>query len=586
MPQGIAITGKGIVCAIGSDASSVLVALQRQECGIGQMRYLSSCHAELPVGEVRMSNDEMKAQLGLRADIDYSRTALIGAIALRQAMSEAGVTAASLSGRKVVFVSGTTVGGMDVTERHFKSASLCAEDTSYVIHHDCGSNTREIASICGLDGAFTTISTACSSALNAIILAARMLLTGEADVVIAGGTEALSRFHLNGFNSLMILDKEPCKPFDARRRGLNLGEGAAYVVVERSADVHRRGATVQGYIGGWGNRCDAYHQTATSEGGEGAYLAMSDAIRMAGIRPEDVDYVNAHGTGTPNNDRSESAAMRRLFGESLPPVSSTKSFTGHTTSASGGIETVVCLLAMQHRFIPANLGWSEASEGCILPSRGETDKSLHKVLCNSFGFGGNDSSLLLCDEEVLLPEVALRDVAVASEVEVTADDSLDAVRQYVPPMELRRMSKQIKAAMLTSMRTLELAGIDTPDAIVIGTHYGMLEQGEQILSHLTGVGEEGLSPTLFMQSTHNTIAGMLAIRLKCHGYNITYSQEQQSMDWALAEARRLIAEGTARTVLVGVHDQCSAIFRELIRLAGLEEPALLYSKSVVLTAKQ
>ena len=151
-------------------------------------------------------------------------------------------------------------------------------------------------------------------------------------------------------------------------------------------------------MSGFGNACDAFHQTASSENGEGAFLAMQKALKMAGLRPEDIDYVNAHGTGTPNNDASESAALRRVFGEQMPPVSSTKAFTGHTTSASGSIEAVFCLLALQEGFIPANLNWATPDPACITPYRGGEAPTGHlplkHILCNAFGFGGNDSSLL------------------------------------------------------------------------------------------------------------------------------------------------------------------------------------------------
>ena len=175
-----------------------------------------------------------------------------------------------------------------------------------------------------------------------------------------------------------------------------MGEGAAYVVMETADLALRRGVKSYAYLSGYGNACDAFHQTASSENGEGPFLAMRQALAMAGLAPETVSYVNAHGTGTPNNDASESAALRRIFGADCPPVSSTKAFTGHTTSASGSIEAVFCLLAMQQDFIPANLNWQEPDEACIRPVpafRGGV--CLNHVLCNAFGFGGNDSALLV-----------------------------------------------------------------------------------------------------------------------------------------------------------------------------------------------
>ncbi len=585
MPQSIAITGQGIICANGANCESVLASLMEAENGISHMKYLESAHKEIPVGEVKMSDNEMKDILGLPKDKDVSRTSLLGAIALSQALKESGISPDKLVGKRVALISGTTVGGMDVTERHYSKMLSEKDEAQYLVQHDCGSNTEEIAQLCGISAKLITISTACSSALNAIILGTRLLLADKVDIVLAGGTEALTRFHLNGFNSLMILDRNDCRPFDRNRQGLNLGEGAAYVVLERTADLSAEDINKPlGYIAGYGNRCDAFHLTATSENGEGAFLAMSDALSMSGIAPAQIDYINAHGTGTPDNDRSESQAILRLFGSSYPPVSSTKSFTGHTTSASGSIETVISLLAIRYNFIPANLRWKNRAEECIVPSRGTRDVKLRNVLCNSFGFGGNDSTLILSAVPVPLNEIEdCEDVIISPIREIINDEKLSDVKKYVPPMEARRMSKIMKAAILTSMQAMESVGIQKPDAIIIATEYGMLDQGEKILNHIEDEGEEGLSPTLFMQSTHNTIAGTLAARLKCHGYNITYSQGKDSWDLALADAKQLIAEGKARDVLVGLHDYCPEKFRAIFELAGFDYPKDLISRSVIVS---
>ena len=567
------------------DCDSVLSSLEKKEYGISQVKYLESIHQELPVGEVKLSDEQIKEILGISIDQEVSRTSLLGAIALKQALDSSGLTLENLTGRRVALISGTTVGGMDVTERHYSKMLSDKNEAGYIAQHDCGSNTEEIAQLCGLDANLITISTACSSALNAIILGTRLLLADKVDIVLAGGSEALSRFHLNGFNSLLILDHDSCRPFDINRHGLNLGEGAAYVVLERAKDLSmRKGGNPIAFIVGYGNRCDAFHQTATSENGEGAYLAMSDAIEMSGLNPSQIDYINAHGTGTPDNDRSESQAILRVFGDSYPPVSSTKSFTGHTTSASGSIETVICILSMLNNFIPANLRWQQNSEDCIIPSKGQQNVELHNVMCNSFGFGGNESSLILSRTPVLLDDVKdSAEYGISPIHEITNTEDLSDVKKYVSAMEARRMSKIMKAAILTSMRAMEVADIQKPDAIIIGTAYGMLDQGEKILDHIAECGEEGLSPTLFMQSTHNTIAGTLATRLKCHGYNITYSQGEKSWDLAIADAKQLISEGKAENVLVGVHDFCPEHFRQIFEYAGIDVPSEIISRSVIVS---
>lgn len=584
MAHSIAITGSGIICAIGVDKLSVADSLKKHLGGIGTMKYLQSVHKELPVGEVKRSNDQLKESLGLCGENDVSRTSLLGAYALRQAIIDAGLSVDYLNDKRVTFISGTTVGGMDVTEKHYH-AMVNGDLTSlgYVKQHDCGSNSKEIVELLGLNCEVTTISTACSSSLNAIILGTRMLLAGETDYVLAGGTEALSIFHLNGFNSLMILDQNQCRPFDLTRKGLNLGEGAAYVVIERGDDL-KRPVRIQAYIAGYGNRCDAFHQTATSPNGEGAFLAMQDALSMSNVSPRDIDYINAHGTGTPDNDKSESTAIKRLFGDNYPFVSSTKSFTGHTTSASGSIETVICLISMHESFIPSNLHFMNEDEECIIPCHSsDNNQSLHYVLCNSFGFGGNDSSLLLADREIRLKSIQLAETKILAESTIASVEELKELKEFVSPIESRRMGKLIKASLLTSLRCLKESQLECPDAIIIATKYGMLENGEKMLNSLDSNGEEGISPTQFMQSTHNTIAGTMAIRLQCHGYNITYSQGDNSLDWAFKDAHKLLMEGKAKTVLVGIHDECPEKFRSFYEKLGVEVPQEIYSKSMLLT---
>jgi len=394
MKEPIWITGAGIVSAVGCNKREVLESLVAGRSGIGPMRYLRSVHTEFPVGEVPMSDEELCAALGIDASTPTIRTALLGMLALGEALDEAGLSGGELPG--AAFISGTTVGGMDRSECYYPDFLANDSRNEYIAMHDCGASTELIADRFGRFGFVSTPSTACSSAMNAILVGANLIRSGAFDIVVAGGSECLTRFHLNGFNALMILDTQPCRPFDATRVGLNLGEGAAYVVLERAASARRRGVHALATLDGVANTCDAFHQTASSADGEGAFRAMRGALADAGFDPSEVDYINAHGTGTPNNDASESAAMLRLFGDRVPPVSSTKAFTGHTTSASGAIETVICLLALRHGFLPVNLNWQHPMDNGIVPVReSRPPREIRHVLCNSFGFGGNDSSLLL-----------------------------------------------------------------------------------------------------------------------------------------------------------------------------------------------
>ena len=416
MTPRIVITGAGVVSAIGCGQAETLAALRERRSGIGPVKYLETSLLDFPVGEVKLSNAELAARTG--APETWPRTTLMSILALQEALSQAGLGSPVKPGMTappepswpaatghLMLVSGTTVGGLDLSERQYPA---------YSPWHSCGASTDLAARFLGFEGA-TTLSTACSSAANAFIYAANLIRCGLAERVVAGGAESLSDYHLNGFNSLMILDREWCRPFDASRAGLNLGEGAAFLVLETEESALERGVKPLAVLSGWGNACDAFHQTASSENGEGAFLAMSKALKMAGLQPSQIDYVNAHGTGTPNNDASESTALRRIFGDAMPPVSSTKPYTGHTTSASGSIEAVFCLLALQNGFLPPELNWKEADPSCVTPWQGipgqagddapvmartaqsvmaDIDRPSH-ILSNAFGFGGNDSSIIL-----------------------------------------------------------------------------------------------------------------------------------------------------------------------------------------------
>ena len=559
----IAITGIGVVSAIGMNCAETLQSLLSERSGIDTMRQLGSTHAELPVGEVPYSDAELKRIADINPCEPMPRTSLLGIIAAREALKMAGAECDA-------FISGTTVGGMDLTEQHWHNYAE-GRATENIHLHEAGESTNAIAKHLSPFTFIATPSTACSSALNAILFGANLLRTGQAKAALVGGAESLSKFHFNGFNTLMILDHQPCRPFDADRNGLNLGEGAGYLVIEPEEDAIARGATILGYIGGYANTCDAYHQTASSADGEGAYLAMKNALQMAGLQPTDIDYINAHGTATPNNDLSESAALMRLFGSNLPAISSTKAFTGHTTSASGGIETVICLLAMQHGFVPANLNWSHTADGLITPVTQTMRQPLRHVLCNAFGFGGNESSLVLSAEGIDLPTAALAQPALLCSVE-QADDT--DINSYISAAEARRMTPQTKRMVAAARRAMSESGIEKPDAIICATQWGCMLQSMRFLQDMLDSDEQQLKPTPFMQSTHNTIASLVAILTGNHGYNSTYAQGKQSMDCAMADIRSQMSLGLIRSALILEFDEQVETWDKVLALIGDKTQAI------------
>ncbi len=395
MHRGIAITGMGIISAIGNNVSENYAALIAENTGISTITQIDTVHKHnILVGEVKATNAQLEQRLGL-APNTVSRSPLMAMIAVDEALAQAGI--ADINDYKTGLISSTTVGGMDKSEQYFFDYFENNAHHRHINGLHAGDSTLKIAHHIGLkESLATTISTACSSAANAIMLGARLIKSGHLDRAIVGGTDALSKFTINGFKTLMILSDTHNTPFDENRKGLNLGEAAAYMVLESDELVKKEKRNVMAYVKGYGNANDAYHQTASSDNGDGAVLAMEKALAMAGLTPNDIDYINAHGTATPNNDLSEGRAMLRVFGNAMPPFSSTKPYTGHTLAVAGAVEAIYSVLALQHNVVYPNLNFmNPMKEFDLLPQLRREEKALNNVLSNSFGFGGNCTTLIV-----------------------------------------------------------------------------------------------------------------------------------------------------------------------------------------------
>ena len=394
MDKKVAITGMGIISAIGHNVEENLQSLLHQKHGLSRLQNFESVHKDqIFVGEIKQTNEELATFLNLSSDNNFTRTAMLGLIAVKEALNDAQIT--NVNEFRTGLISSTSVGGMDITEKYFLNYEDLPEKQKYISTHDSGTSSQQIAQEIGLQGFVSTISTACSSAANAIMYGARLIKSRKLDRVIVGGTDALSKFTINGFKSLMILSDEFNQPFDLNRKGLNLGEAAAYLVLESDEMVQKANKKVIGHLAGYGNANDAFHQTASSENGEGAYLAMKKAFDIAEIDLEKIDYINVHGTATNNNDLTEGRALLRIYENDLPKFSSTKPFTGHTLAAAAGVEAVFSLLSLQNNVIYPNLNFqSPIEELNIFPTTTLEKKDIQYVLSNSFGFGGNCSTLI------------------------------------------------------------------------------------------------------------------------------------------------------------------------------------------------
>ncbi len=581
----VVVTGVGIISSIGNNLSETFNSLVEKRVGIGKISTLETNHKdEFLLGEIKFDHNQLIERARVDSNNAWTRTALLGIIAAKQAIQNSGIEPSETT----ALVSATTVGGMDRSELYYKDFFNKTKYRSYIDAHHAGNSTEMIAEQCGLNGLITTISTACSSSLNSIMFGARLIKSGRAKAAIVGGTDALSKFTLNGFNTLMILDKEHCRPFDSTRMGLNLGEGAAYLVLEDKRDAIAAGKKIYAEVSGYANANDAYHQTASSKNGEGPYLAMKKALESAGIAPSDIDYINAHGTGTDNNDPTEGTAIKRLFRNNIPPFSSTKAYTGHTLGAAGVIESVIAILSLHNKVAFPNINFNnEIEEIGIKPVTKVTNlEKTNHVLTNSFGFGGNDSSIIFSSvkvaEEAKLSDIGSPSIEVNEPVFITGVGCIspqntirnntflkDIVEsessfmqiinpnyhEFINPKLLRRMSKVVRMGIVSSTLAMQDAGIEKPDAILTGTGMGCQVDTEKFLNSMIDNNEELLTPTSFIQSTHNTVGGSIALGQQNHNYNLTYAHRTFSFESALLDSIMLLNEGNSKNILLGGFDE-------------------------------
>jgi 3-oxoacyl-(acyl-carrier-protein) synthase len=388
------VTGIGIISALGTNVRENHINLAGANAGIGKAVHFESQYAStLPFGEVKLNNSELKKILRLENQPDYTRTCLLAFKAFEEAVQDARLTSHELSSFDTALISASTVGGMCLTDTLYQDAQSEAGGSEYLEAYGSSAHTLKLVEKFRINGFTNTINTACSSSANAIMMGARLIKSGRAHRVIVGGVDALAKYTVNGFNALKILSEYPCKPFDENRDGLNLGEAAAYLVLEseEAAGSKKKYAEVAGY----GNSNDAHHPSAMSEDAVGAVISMNEAIRSAGINSSEIDYINTHGTGTPNNDTVELLGMTKIF-EKVPPFNSTKSYTGHTLGASGAVEAIFSILSIQHSEIYPSLHLEKtmAGYGAAPVTKFQSDVNIRYVLSNSFGFGGNCTSLV------------------------------------------------------------------------------------------------------------------------------------------------------------------------------------------------
>lgn len=388
------VSGYGIISPLGFDANENLHRLRKGLSGIRKAKYFDSKYAGiLPFGEVDISTGELKKQIEIKNRKGLTRTCMLAIKAFNEAVLHAGLSEKEISSPDTSFISASTVGGMCMTDQLYKNANLKSDETEFAQSYSCSAHTIRIIDEFKIKGFSNTINTACSSSANAIMMGARLIKSKRAKRAIVGGVDSLAKYTVNGFNSLRILSESACKPFDKFRTGLTLGEGAAFLVLESEEIVGKKPCYAK--IAGYGNASDAYHASTMSDNAKGVVQSVSQALDSAGMKPIEIDFINAHGTGTLNNDFTEIVAFSKVFGK-VPLFMSTKSYTGHTLGAAGVIEAVYSIYNIMHNEIYPQLNFkTEIPEFGLKPvTNYRQGLSINNVLSNSYGFNGNCTSLI------------------------------------------------------------------------------------------------------------------------------------------------------------------------------------------------
>lgn len=569
--MGIFITGMGLVSPLGIGLSETKNSIKRGERGIGPLGLFPVYQKRpLPVGQISKSFETG----------DVPRTHQLALTAAREAM-------AYCEDVPDAVIMGVTTGGMLTTEECIKKGDRNPESFRY---HSAGSVSEYVARELRCRGPAITISTACSSGTVAIKAAFEMLRSGRVKKVLAGGADSLCRLTYYGFYSLQLIDPEGARPLDKNRRGMSVSEGAAMLLLVASEDVPE-GAFAE--ILGASLSCDAHHPSGPHPEGAGALSAMRGAIDNAGIPLSGIDYVNLHGTGTIDNDLSEARALNLLFPDKKPMMSSIKGAFGHCLGAAGAVEIVVSGLTISEGLVPGNIGCDIpdpelALDPVLKPLEGA---SVHTVLSNSFGFGGNNASVVIGSprrvRRSVCPEGASHLAVLGAACLTGAGDTDRSVErlsaggsckgrvpdpeisQGLPPRAIRRLKRLPRLTLSLATAAHANAGLaDTPSSIFLGTGWGALSETYDFLTKLFESDEEFASPIDFVGSVHNAPAGQVAIQFGCLGPNITTTGGDYSFEQALTVASLMAKEIEDTMFVIGSdesHEVLSDLFDRSVR---------------------
>ncbi len=598
------ISGVGLVTALGPDVATTwprLVAGDRALSPIGLFTDGGTAHRSVTVAEVSGAWEPRPPRDPER----WSRTSAFAWKAAGEALIAAGLGSAAdwrAEGLRVGLVVGGTTGGMFETELLLADLSVNGARTdglAQMISQPLTATVDRLVESLGPFSRVRSLCSACSSGANAFAVGAGWLLAGEVDAVLVGGSDGLCRLTLSGFNALAATDPDPCRPFDVRRRGLNVGEGAGFAVLERASRARLRGASVVAELAGWALGAEAHHITNPEPSGAAAARVVARSLRRAGLSPRDIDYVNAHGTGTPLNDAMEAAALRLALGPDVErvPVSSSKGQVGHTLGAAGAVEAIFSALAVREQVLLPTMGLEEPDPACALVHvlhRGRSAR-VRAALSSSFGFGGMDTVLALSEPGLGPPHEARRPGA--RRVVVTGAAALSAhglsdgdtaaalvggspapaappapagrlaidLALHLDAAKARRLDRSARLGAIVVRMAIAQAekgsAVLDRDAVglVLGTAFGSLDPSAAYLHRLLEKGPRFASPAEFPNLVPSSPVGHVSIYHGLRGATLATADLGTSGESAVLQAMELITGGEGDAFVAGAVEEASEL---------------------------
>ncbi|HEY1921840.1 MAG TPA: beta-ketoacyl-[acyl-carrier-protein] synthase family protein [Tepidisphaeraceae bacterium] len=581
------IAGIGAVSGAGSDIAATLESFR------GGRRNPSTtlpfeCSIDCPTFQVSAELPEIPSEL------NQSRSLRLAMKAVGEAMAEAGISAFD-SGVRVGVCIGTTVASQLNSIPFYDAYRREGNPPLDAVYEYLRANLGQaVAELLGVTGPRMTVVNACSSGTDAIGIATNWIRAGLCDVAIAGGADELNRVAMAGFWSLGVMSSRPCAPFDRDRDGLNLGEGAGIVIVESESHAKKRGKHPDVQIAGFGSACDGHHLTAPHPEGRGLDAAIRTALSQAGITPDQIAFINVHGTATMENDRAEGKVLDRIFGSAVP-LAATKGYTGHTLGAAGGLEAVFTVMGLRNGWIPASAGFQNRAEDiAVSPALNQTTMNGTWALSTSLAFGGNNAALLIrritrdsqnpmnSERPSLLSPATILGIGVVTpagrnlrEIELklasppsvpgeilrVSDDSLSDPAIGSRMRRADRFSRMAAVAALDCWASVKgLANIPRERiGLIISTGFGPHCRGFRFLDGILDCGDASALPTDFSHSVHGAAAAYITELLELRGPSLTTTDFEIGFEQAVLLAQCWLDQGVCDRVLVGAVEEIGEV---------------------------